>query len=182
MAWSSSPAEKNPWEGRAYLETLRDLPGRFSDAASFSSESICSCQGGGFLQPSNSLTASPSRENTLLVVWKKAQSFFNPGFFQHWRNFTEHHVREFCCCCDLFVTPALESWGVWNQPREVKWKSGHYEIPVDFSLEMMSLFPVYLLKDDSIVVPCYCGMKLDRMQIRGFSPKLRGRNCFSPYF
>lgn len=76
MAWSSSPAEKNPWEGRAYLETLHDSPGRFSDASSFSSESICSCQGGGFLQPSNYLNALPSRKNTLLVLWKKKQLFF----------------------------------------------------------------------------------------------------------
>lgn len=72
MAWSSSPAEKNPWEGRAYLETLHDLPGGFSDASSFSSERICSCQGGGFLQPSNYLNALPSIKNMLLVVWKKA--------------------------------------------------------------------------------------------------------------
>lgn len=63
--------QKNPWEGRAYLETLHDLPGRLSDASSFSSERICSCQGGGFLQPSNYLNALPSIKKISCWKWGK---------------------------------------------------------------------------------------------------------------
>lgn len=72
--------QKNPWEGRAYLETLHDLPGRLSDASSFSSERICSCQGGGFLQPSNYLNALPSIKKYVVGSGEKRQ----PLFLQSW--------------------------------------------------------------------------------------------------
>lgn len=151
---------KNPWEGRAYLETLHDLPGRLSDASSFSSERICSCQGGGFLQPSNYLNALPSLKKIMLLAVgeKGSPCSFNPGSFHHERNFMERHVEKLCCLCASHLRVLVDVKAAERNLMKI-WNL--YKISGDFSLEIMLFFLLHLLKDNSSIALVTVGQNYD---------------------